>query len=275
MRSDLILNDDLKDFISQDYGLLDKSKYKNKLLDITYYKNMKLDIYYPDVKKDKYPVFLIVFGGGFVSGNKDLAYIELMLKPLLYGYACVVIDYTLSIDEVFPRCLIDVKESINFIHKYHDKYHLDDKDITMWGESSGGYLTLGACLIDNKHLNLDLDTRVKNMIVYYPITDTRIKLSSKIGNDLVNTLFGKDNKYLDIANPIDFVRHDMPALYLWHGKADSLVDVGQSELLIEKMKKFNNVKFKYELLDSEEHCSDMFFDDMSIKKIIDFVKGDF
>ncbi len=274
MREDLVLTDELRDFLSEDYGTLDKSVYKNKLLDITYYKDKRLDIYYPDVKKDKYPVFLIVFGGGFVSGNKDLAYIDLMLKPLKYGYACVVIDYTLAINEVFPRCLIDVKESINFIHISADKYHLDDNNITLWGESSGGYLGLGACLIDNSLIDLNLNTSVKNMIIYYPIVDIRVKFKNKVCNDLIYALLGDNNSYLNIASPIDFINDKMPGLYLWHGTGDTLVDVSQSLMFIEKMENYPNVNFKYELLENEEHCSDMFFEDKSINKIMDFIKGE-
>ena len=274
MREDLVLTDELRDFLSEDYGTLDKSVYKNKLLDITYYKDKRLDIYYPDVKKDKYPVFLIVFGGGFVSGNKDLAYIDLMLKPLKYGYACVVIDYTLAINEVFPRCLIDVKESIDFIHISADKYHLDDNNITLWGESSGGYLGLGACLIDNSLIDLNLNTSVKNMIIYYPIVDIRVKFKNKICNDLIYALLGDNNPYLNLASPIDFINDKMPSLYLWHGTGDTLVDVSQSLMFIEKMENYPNVNFKYELLENEEHCSDMFFKDDSINKIMNFVKGE-
>ena len=274
MRKDLVLTDELKKFLSEDFGKLDKSVYKNKLLDINYYQNRKLDIYYPDVKKDKYPVFLIVFDGGFLSGSKELAYIDLMLKPLKYGYACIVIDYTLALDEVFPRCLIDVKHSIDFIHSYSDKYHLDDNNISLWGESSGGYLGLGACLIDNGLLNLNINTSVKNMIIYYPIVDLRVKSKSEICNDLIDALLGDDNKYLSLANPIDFINDKMPSLYLWHGRSDSLVDVSQSLMFIEKMKKYPSVHFKYELLENEEHCSDAFFCDKSINKIMNFVKGE-
>lgn len=271
MRKDLVLTDELKVFLSEDFGKLDKRVYKNKLLDINYYQDKRLDIYYPDVKKDKYPVFIIVFGGGFVSGNKDLAYIDLMLKPLKYGYACIVIDYTLALDEVFPRCLIDVKQSINFIHLYADKYHLDDNNITLWGESSGGYLGLGASLIDNSLLDLDINTSVKNMIIYYPIIDVRVKFKSKLCSDLVYALLGDNNPYLNLASPIDFINDKMPNLYLWHGTGDTLVDVSQSLMFIEKMKMYSNVYFKYELLDNEEHCSDMFFKDKSVNKIIDFI----
>ena len=42
MRKDLVLTDELKVFLSEDFGKLDKRVYKNKLLDINYYQDIYL-----------------------------------------------------------------------------------------------------------------------------------------------------------------------------------------------------------------------------------------
>lgn len=284
MRKNFQLTPKLKEFLSFDLGSMDKTKYKNKIVDISYYKDLKCDIYYPDEIKDKYPVFLIVFGGGWISGNKEMRFIEDMLKPLKYGYACMVINYTLALDEVFPRPVLDVKQAIYFIHQNHDLYHFDDTDITVWGESAGGHLVLEASLIPNQIFNLELNTTVKNLVIFYPLVnidtvDQDIALEEdkyKQEDSLIGALLGENinhDEMLYLVSPIHFIHKDMPSLFLQHGKKDRLIPVRQSEELIHKMKDYPNVRFTYELLENEDHCTDYFFSDENVNKIIEFIRG--
>ena len=286
MRKDFKLTPKLKEFLSYDLGYMDKTKYPNKLVDIPYYKDLKLDIYYPSIKKDKYPVFLIIFGGGWISGNKEMRFIEDMIKPLQYGYACVVINYTLALDEIFPRDLIDVKTAIHFIHTYASMYQFDTSDITVWGESAGGHLALEASLVPNHLLGLDnINTNVKNLVIFYPLVDINtIDRDIKLEKDkyvqedsLIGALLGKnlyDEDILKLCSPINYINKDMPSLFLQHGLEDKLIPVSQSLELIEKMKEYPNIKFKYELLEHEDHATDTFFSDDNVKKIIEFIQGE-
>ena len=286
MRKDFKLTPKLKEFLSYDLGYMDKTKYPNKLVDIPYYKDLKLDIYYPSIKKDKYPVFLIIFGGGWISGNKEMRFIEDMIKPLQYGYACVVINYTLALDEIFPRDLIDVKMAIHFIHTYASMYQFDTSDITVWGESAGGHLALEASLVPNHLLGLDIiNTSVKNLVIFYPLVDINtIDKDIKLEKDkyvqedsLIGALLGKnlyDEDILKLCSPINYINKDMPSLFLQHGLEDKLIPVSQSLELIEKMKEYPNIKFKYELLEHEDHATDTFFSDDNVKKIIEFIQGE-
>ena len=286
MRKDFKLTPKLKEFLSYDLGYMDKTKYPNKLVDIPYYKDLKLDIYYPSIKKDKYPVFLIIFGGGWISGNKEMHFIEDMIKPLQYGYACVVINYTLALDEIFPRDLIDVKMAIHFIHTYASMYQFDTSDITVWGESAGGHLALEASLVPNHLLGLDIiNTSVKNLVIFYPLVDINtIDRDIKLEKDkyvqedsLIGALLGKnlyDEDILKLCSPINYINKDMPSLFLQHGLEDKLIPVSQSLELIEKMKEYPNIKFKYELLEHEDHATDTFFSDDNVKKIIEFIQGE-
>ncbi len=286
MRKDFKLTPKLKEFLSYDLGYMDKTKYPNKLVDIPYYKDLKLDIYYPSIKKDNYPVFLIIFGGGWISGNKEMRFIEDMIKPLQYGYACVVINYTLALDEIFPRDLIDVKMAIHFIHTYASMYQFDTSDITVWGESAGGHLALEASLVPNHLLGLDIiNTSVKNLVIFYPLVDINtIDKDIKLEKDkyvqedsLIGALLGKnlyDEDILKLCSPINYINKDMPSLFLQHGLEDKLIPVSQSLELIEKMKEYPNIKFKYELLEHEDHATDTFFSDDNVKKIIEFIQGE-
>lgn len=281
-RTDIEMTDNLRNFLSFDLGHMDESKFTNKIKDINYYKDVNLDIYYPDEKKDKYPVFLIIYGGGWLSGFKTDKFVEPMLKPLKHGYACVVCDYTLGLDEMFPRAIIDIKMAIDFIHTNCEKYHFDDDNITIWGESAGGHLALEAALVPNDKLNIDVNSKVKNMVIFYPMVNCTtvdnyysslgksIDPHSVFGVFMGDHLYNKESLYL--ASPINFISEDMPSLWLQHGLNDKLVPHEQSIELIEKMKNYPNVKFAYELAENKEHTDPYFFTDENVERIVNFIE---
>lgn len=83
-RTDIVMTEELKSFLAFDLGHMNEDAFPNKRTDIPYCDDPELlmDIYYPEEKKDTYPVFLIVFGGGWISGFRRSRFVEYMLKPL-------------------------------------------------------------------------------------------------------------------------------------------------------------------------------------------------
>lgn len=73
-----------------------------------------------------------------------------MLKPLQMGYACAVAQYTLSLDDTFPRPVIDLKKAVDYLHTHAQELLLDTDNLTLWGESAGGHLALEAALLPNE-----------------------------------------------------------------------------------------------------------------------------
>lgn len=280
-RTDIKMTPFLENFLNFDLGHMNEERFINKIKDINYVDDLNLDIYYPDIQKEQYPVFLIIYGGGWASGFKTDKFVEPMLKPLEYGYACVVADYTLSLDAQFPKAVIDLKYAIDFIHKNKDKYHFDDENITVWGESAGGHLGLECCLLPNECLNINVNSKVKNMVIFYPPTNalTIDNYTSSMGKNLhEESVFGifmgshlHDEEYLKMASPINYVHEGMPNLWLQHGLNDQLVPYQQSLELIEKVKDFN-IKFYYELKEEKVHTDPYFFSDNNVKRMIDFIE---
>ena len=91
-RTDIVMTEELKSFLAFDLGHMKEDAFPNKRTDIPYCDDPELlmDIYYPEEKKDTYPVFLIVFGGGWISGFRRSRFVEYMHKPLQMGYACAI-----------------------------------------------------------------------------------------------------------------------------------------------------------------------------------------
>lgn len=282
-RTDIEMTPFLKNFLAFDLGHMNEDRFNNKILDIEYTDGLKCDIYYPDIKKDSYPVFLIIYGGGWVSGFKRDKFVEDMLIPLQYGYACMTFDYTLAIDEQFPRAIIDCKKAIDFIHKNASQYQLDDTNITVWGESAGAHLGLECCLVPNEKFDLDINTTVKNMVIFYPpvnvltIDDYPGSMGKNLSKDSVFGIFMgshlEDVDSLKLASPINFIHPDMPALWLQHGSSDDLVPYQQSVELIEAInKQCPDVKLFGEIKEGKRHTDPYFFSKENFERIIKFIE---
>ena len=286
-RTDIVMTEELKSFLAFDLGHMKEDAFPNKRTDIPYCDDPELlmDIYYPEEKKDTYPVFLIVFGGGWISGFRRSRFVEYMLKPLQMGYACAVAQYTLSLDDTFPRPVIDLKKAVDYLHTHAQELLLDTDNLTLWGESAGGHLALETALLPNERLGLTgLNTAVKNLVIFYPITDcdtidryVKTEKDRHLRPDSVMGIFLSsglnDPQTLDLASPAHWIHPGMPRLWLQHGTADRLVTPHQSVELAEKMRrKCPDVPFFFELKEGKEHADPYFFSMENVKRFIRFIE---
>lgn len=289
-RTDIIMTDSLKQFLSFDLGQMNEDKFTNKLTNISYSTNsdLKLDIYFPEQKKENRPVILVVYGGGWASGFKTDKFVEPMLKPLQYGYVCVVADYTLSLDGMYPQAVIDLKNALGWIQDHAVQYHLDCDDITIWGESAGAHLALEAGLLPNDLFHLQYPTmpRVKNIVAFYPLVDFTQANQQAIENGNPNDMGGPesmfglflgtgyhDEKIRWMCNPTHYISETMPRLFLQHGKNDALVPYQQSVNLIQAIDQLEkSPDYYFEIVEGKIHTDPYFFTDENVGKMINFLE---
>jgi pectinesterase len=102
-------------------------------------RKMHLDIYSPVKKNILYPAVILIHGGGWRSGNRQM---EIPMAQFLasHGYVAVTVEYRLSIETLYPAALIDLKASIKWMRANSNKYHIDTNKIALYGCSSGGQL---------------------------------------------------------------------------------------------------------------------------------------
>ncbi len=273
-RTDIEMTSVLKDFLNFDLGHMNVSKYPNRHPDIEYAEGLKLDLYYPRGQKEKYPLVISIFGGGWVSGFKEDKYAELMLEPLKLGYAVAIPDYTLALDDVWPRQVIDLKQCILFLKQNADLYHLDAGDITLWGESAGGHLALLAGMADDAYFGIDGDTAVHKIVAYYPLTDLdTIEAQSKLlglqnascaGDDsMVAIMMGphyRNEAQRKAASPVTWISKKMPQVILEHGLADPLLPYLQSVQFFNRAIETGNAeKVSLHLEAGKVHADSWFF----------------
>lgn len=104
--------------------------------------NRKLlaDIFYPAKKSKKgYPAVVMIFGGGWRSGDKSQN-VPLAQQLAARGYVAMTIEYRLSLEAKYPAAVHDVKAAVRWLRANAKKYRIDKSKIATLGMSAGGQL---------------------------------------------------------------------------------------------------------------------------------------
>ena len=102
-------------------------------------RSLLLDIYIPKYTPILKPAILLIFGGGWRSGDKSQN--EAMATELANrGYVAVSAEYRLSGEAQYPAAVYDLKAAIKWMKFNSKKYGIDTNKITALGVSAGGQL---------------------------------------------------------------------------------------------------------------------------------------
>lgn len=192
-----------------------------------------------DVAERRWPVILLVHGGGWATGSKwtmDRHARQLAKK----GFAAVSINYRLAPSSKFPDQVDDVRSALVWITENAKSYGFDTDRVGLYGYSAGGHLvSLVATLADEPWETVRQTTsweqhdarweklpRIRAVCIGGPPTDFR-------GIPLDNTslsffLGGSRRERPDVytaASPICFTSPTDPPFQIIHGEADGIVSV--------------------------------------------------
>lgn len=127
-------------------------------------RKLQLDVFRPGYKtKGKRIPILLIHGGGWRSGNRAMHY-PLAQKLAMMGYVCVVPEYRLSTEALFPAAVYDLKAALRWLLRVAKKYNLDTSKIVVMGHSAGGELAAFLGNINNN--NTAFDEMICNTICY-------------------------------------------------------------------------------------------------------------
>jgi pectinesterase len=100
---------------------------------------MHLDVFKPKNINGETPVILLIHGGGWRSGDKNMNHYmaNLFTKN---GFAAISVEYRLSLESKYPEGLKDIVTAIRWTKANADKYGFDNKKIILLGCSSGGQM---------------------------------------------------------------------------------------------------------------------------------------
>ncbi|MGD0031163.1 alpha/beta hydrolase [Paenibacillus illinoisensis] len=216
------------------------------------------------------PAIIICPGGGYLmTATKEGEAVA--ARFLSHGYHTFVLRYSTyfkermtDLNEVppineqshYPGPLIELMESIRLIKEHAEEWHIDAENIFVLGFSAGGHLAASlAVKWDDKDLldrfPKDVSPSVfkpKGIVLGYPALDlesARVNFQNhknpmirRQGDFLYDAVFGHDapsKEQLDTVKIINYIREDMPSVFLWHTYDDEITSSGDSAALIHEL----------------------------------------
>lgn len=183
------------------------------------------------------------------------------------GFAMASIEYRLTGEAIFPAQLHDVKTAIRRLRSVASQYGFDGERIGVWGSSAGGHLAALTALSGDSVMEPErpehgeFSTRVAAVLEGYgpmdflrmdeqrpkpgtftedPEAAHRPKGPPAASPDspesrLIGAPIHTRPDIARTASPLAYAKAGAPPFLILHGRSDSLVPMGQSELLFDAL----------------------------------------
>ena len=230
-------------------------------------KLLQMDLLLPQINK-LMPAVIFVTGGGFISANRARMP-QLRMKLAESGYVVASINYRTVPNATFPQPVEDVKSAIRYLKANSRKFNVNPNQISIIGDSAGGYLTAFAAVTNgSKYFNIGENLAQSSEIVaavdLYGIVD----ISDVAGfPQMLQSLNGIS---LEATNPINYITKDSAPMLLMHGTADCIVSPKQTDLLFQALKSAGVEAERY-LIPNANHADDYWLQDEVLELIIEFL----
>lgn len=123
-------------------------------------------LYRPKASVEKLPIVIFFHGGGWVAGSLDSYDAICQRLANSGGFAVLAIEYRKGPEHKFPAAVDDARKALMWIASQANEFGLDEKEIAVAGDSSGGNLAAVAALIAR-----DEGPALRAQALVYPPTD--------------------------------------------------------------------------------------------------------
>jgi len=209
-------------------------------------KPLKLDVIRP-ARPNGLAIALVV-SGGWRSSDAGSAPIWMMAPTLRRGYTIFAVYHISQPEATVMEIIEDIHRGVRFIRYHADEYEIDPERLGITGGSAGGHLSLmlatgGGPGPSDADDPVDRESSaVQAVAIFYPVTDL-LNLGESTENlgdggppkSFVNS-FGPDAADMDAwkeigrdCSPIFHITADLPPTLIYHGDADTLVPLDQSQ----------------------------------------------
>jgi pectinesterase len=200
----------------------------------------------------KFPVVLIVHGGGWMTGDRETDIVP-VFAPVATNFTWFTIYYRLAPTNRWPACSDDVNTAIRWVKAHAAEYKGDPDRIALLGYSAGGHLVTLAgthpekpnAILKFLHLTSKTSTEVQAVVAFAPPTDLvadnerRGGLSTSMQNLFefgTTNLTDSVRAELKRNSPLTYVKPGLPPFLLINGTADKTVPFGQTENFYKALK---------------------------------------
>lgn len=211
-----------------------------------------LDVYRPKNVYGKLPVILIVHGGGWVYGSKEL-YQFYGCQLAQKGFVVVNYSYRLAPENKYPSSFVDTSLVASFILKEADQYGFDTENIFGVGDSAGAHmLSMYAAGTCNEAYRASLPFSIPEGFHFNAIGLNCGVYQMDRSQDHIMSGFlpdgGTDEEYSEI-NSVEHINDQYPAVFVMTAPGDFLFAGPESLIPILKEHK---IPFMYRVYGSEK-----------------------
>lgn len=206
------------------------------------------------------PAILVIHGGGWAGGNKDL-HRDLIEKLARRGYVAVSVGYRLAPKYKFPAQVEDVKCCVRWLRAHADELKLQPEKIGAVGFSAGAHLSMMLGVMDPQDgLEgdggwADQSSKVQAVVAYFGPTNL-VGEYSPVTRAIVENWIGKkpedDVELYKRASPITYVTRRDAEMLLFQGTNDMLVPYDQAWQMARALTR-NDIQGRVELLLGADH----------------------
>lgn len=186
---------------------------------------LQADLFVPK-SKEKVPVVIVVHGGGWTNRTGEMT--TICKKLTRQGIAAFNITYRFAPKHLYPKAVVDVQAALTWLKENGAKYNIDTSRVGGWGYSAGAHLILLAGL----HPDAGLSAIVAG--------GTPAKLNEWPDSPIVKTFLGQPmethEELWKKASPYYNVSERSPAVFMYHGSKDELVQPNQMQFMSEALK---------------------------------------
>ena len=244
--------------------------------------DLKLQIVMPQPYDDtqrRFPCIMYVRGSAWMKQDlyADVPQISAMAKR---GYVIAIVEYRPSEVATFPAQRDDAVTAIEYMREHADEYGVDERNIFVWGSSSGAHTALFTGL----HIGSDTLPETNGIIAYFPPTDvlhmkddptaaTKGDAESPEGLLIGRKAVWEAPEVAKAASPLYYIKDadDLPPVFLAHGTKDRVVPFSQSDSLANELEKYGR-EYEFHALRNADHGSWQFWTPEMLDLVEEFIK---
>ena len=131
-------------------------------------RDLRLHIFRPE-KQGKYPAIIMIHGGGWRSGTKEMQ-VPMAQMLAAKGFVAIPVEYQLSLEAKYPAAVYNIKSAIRWVRANAATYNIDTSRMAVSGCSAGGQLAMlvgltnGVERFEGDHGNAGASSTVHAMI---------------------------------------------------------------------------------------------------------------